>query len=73
MKIQKFNERINWKGEWIPEEGSHPLEKVSEYIQKQELVKELLVVTKKYQGKIKDRTIYDALSDIIRKYDTKIK
>ena len=73
MNIIRFNERINWRGEWIPEEGSHPLEKVSEYIQKQELTKELLAITKKYQGKIKDQTISDSLADIMKKYDRKIK
>ena len=73
MKIHKFNERINWKGEWIPEDGDHPLDKVREYTTKQDLVKELLTVTKKYQGKIKDKTIFDALTEASKKYDQKLK
>ena len=68
MKINRFNERINWKGEWIPEGDEHPLEKVSEYVQKQQLVKELLEVTKKYQGKIKDTSIIESLTIVTKKY-----
>jgi hypothetical protein len=57
---------INWKGEWIPEES--PFEKASEYSLKQDLIKELLEITKKYQGIIKDETIAEAASEVARKY-----
>lgn len=67
MKIQKFNERIDWKGQWIPDKES-PFDKVSEYTLKQQLIKEVEVVTKKYQGKIKDKTIVEALSIVTKKY-----
>jgi len=43
---------LNWKGEWIEDES--PFDKISEYTLKKDLVKELLAVTKKYQGRIKD-------------------
>ena len=57
---------INWKGEWIPEES--PFEKASEYSLKQDLIKELLEITKKYQGIIKDETIAEAANEVARKY-----
>lgn len=66
MKIQKFNERIDWRGNWINDE--HPLDRVSEYTLKQQLIKEVEVVTKKYQGKIKDETIEEALITVSKKY-----
>lgn len=57
---------INWKGEWIPEES--PFEKASEYSLKQDLIKELLEIAKKYQGIIKDETIAEAANEVARKY-----
>jgi hypothetical protein len=76
MKIDKFNERIDWRGQWIPDDNTaydkSPFERAREYSLKQDLVRELLLVTKKYQGKIKDKTITEALIDIIRKYDNEI-
>ena len=67
MKIEKFNERIDWRGNWIPD-NEHAFDKVSEYTQKQELIKELLGVIRKYQGRIKDETIVEVASYIARKY-----
>ena len=57
---------INWKGEWISDES--PIDKASEYSLKQDLIKELLKVAKKYQGRIKDRTIAEAATEVARKY-----
>ena len=57
---------LNWKGEWISDES--PFDKASEYSLKQDLVKELLEVAKKYQGKIKDNTIAEAASEVVKKY-----
>ena len=42
---------LNWKGEWIEDES--PFDKTSEYTLKKDLVKELLEITKKYQGENK--------------------
>ena len=58
---------INWKGEWISDES--PFDKASEYSLKQDLIKELLDVTKKYQGIIKDVTIAEAANEVARKYE----
>lgn len=57
---------INWKGEWIQDES--PFDKAGEYSLKQDLVKELSEVAKKYQGRIKDKTIAEALNEVIKKY-----
>jgi hypothetical protein len=57
---------INWKGEWISDES--PFDKASEYSLKQDLIKELLGVAKKYQGIIKDETIAEAANVVARKY-----
>jgi len=57
---------INWKGEWISDES--PIDKASEYSLKQDLIKELLEVAKKYQGRIKDNTIAEAATEVARKY-----
>jgi hypothetical protein len=57
---------INWKGEWISDES--PFDKASEYSLKQDLIKELLEVAKKYQGIIKDETIAEAANVVARKY-----
>jgi hypothetical protein len=57
---------LNWKGEWIEDES--PFDKASEYSLKQDLVKELLEVAKKYQGRIKDKSIAEAANEIVKKY-----
>jgi len=57
---------LNWKGEWIEDES--PLDRVSEYTLKQELIKELKEVAKKYQSRIKDKTIAAAAEEVARKY-----
>ncbi len=57
---------FNWKGEWIPDES--PFEKASEYSLKQDLIKELLEVARKYQGRVKDITIVEAASEVVKKY-----
>jgi hypothetical protein len=57
---------INWKGEWISDES--PIDKASEYSLKQDLIKELLEVAKKYQGRIKDETIAEAATEVVKKY-----
>lgn len=59
---------FNWKGEWIADES--PFDKAGEYTLKQELIKELLEVTKKYQGRIKDKMIADAAIEVSKKYKT---
>jgi len=59
---------FNWKGEWIADES--PFDKAGEYTLKQELIKELLDVTKKYQGRIKDKMIADAALEVSKKYKT---
>lgn len=57
---------LNWKGEWISDES--PFEKAGEYTLKQYLIKELLEVTKKYQGKIKYEMIAEAAEEVAEKY-----
>jgi hypothetical protein len=57
---------LDWKGEWISDED--PFEKAGEYSLKKDLIRELLEVTKKYQGKIKDKTIAEGLSEVAEKY-----
>lgn len=57
---------LNWKGEWISEES--PFDKAAEYSLKQDLIKEFLEVAKKYQGRIKDKTIAEAASVVAKKY-----
>jgi hypothetical protein len=57
---------FNWKGEWIADES--PFDKAGEYTLKQELIKELLEVTKKYQGRIRDKMIADAVIEVSKKY-----
>jgi hypothetical protein len=57
---------INWKGEWISDES--PYDKAGEYSLKQDLLKELLEVTKKYHGRIKSITIAEAASAVVKKY-----
>jgi hypothetical protein len=57
---------FNWKGEWISDES--PFDKAAEYSLKQELIKELFELTKKYQGRIKDKAIAEAVSEVGKKY-----
>jgi len=57
---------LNWKGEWISDES--PFEKAGEYSLKQDLIKEFLEVSKKYQGRIKDKTIAEAALEVAKKY-----
>jgi hypothetical protein len=57
---------FNWKGEWISEES--PFEKAGEYSLKQDLIKELLAVARKYQGIIKDKTIAEAANEVVKKF-----
>jgi hypothetical protein len=59
---------LNWKGEWI--EDASPFDKVSEYTLKKDLIKELLEITKKYQGRIKDKTIAEAAIEVVKKYES---
>jgi len=35
---------------------------------KQDLIKEFLEVAKKYQGRIKDKTIAEAANEVVKKY-----
>jgi hypothetical protein len=57
---------FNWKGEWIEDES--PFDKAGEYSLKQDLIKELFDVAKKYQGRIKDKTIAEAANELVTKY-----
>jgi len=57
---------FNWKGEWISEES--PFEKAGEYSLKQDLIKELMAVARKYQGIIKDKTIAEAANEVVQKF-----
>ena len=59
---------FNWKGEWISDES--PFEKAGEYSLKKDLVKELLEVAEKYQGRIKDKTIAEAALEVAKKYNS---
>jgi hypothetical protein len=61
-----MNGHLNWKGEWISDES--PFDKAGEYSLKQDLIAELSEVAKKYQGRIKDKTIADAANEIVKKY-----
>jgi hypothetical protein len=58
---------LNWKGEWITDES--PFDKASEYSLKKDLIKEFLEVAKKYQGRIKDKTIAEAADEVVKKYN----
>jgi hypothetical protein len=57
---------LNWKGEWIPDES--PFDRASEYSLKQDIIKEFLEVAKKYQGRVKDKTIAEAANEIVKKF-----
>jgi hypothetical protein len=59
---------LNWKGEWIPDES--PFDKAGEYSLKQELIKELKEVARKYEGRIKHKTIAAAANEVVRKYES---
>jgi hypothetical protein len=58
---------LNWKGEWISDES--PLDRAGEYSLKQDLIKEFLEVAKRYQGRIKDKTIAEAANEVVKKYE----
>lgn len=58
---------FNWKGEWITDES--PFDRAGEYSLKQDLIKELLEVAKKYEGRIKDKTIAEAAVAVVKKYE----
>ncbi|MCU0461384.1 MAG: hypothetical protein MUF36_05130 [Bacteroidales bacterium] len=57
---------FNWKGEWIPDES--PFDKAGEYSLKQDLIEELLKVTNKYKGRLKDKTIAEAANEVAGKF-----
>jgi hypothetical protein len=57
---------LNWKGEWIPDES--PFDRASEYSLKQDLIKDLLKIAGKYQGRIKDKAIAEAAMEVVKKY-----
>jgi hypothetical protein len=59
---------FNWKGEWISDES--PFDKVGEYSLKQELIKEFLEVAEKYHGRVKNVTIAEAATAVVKKYDS---
>jgi hypothetical protein len=65
-KIKISMGHLNWKGEWISDES--PFDKASEYSLKQDLIKELLEVVKKYQGRVKDKTIAEAANEVVKKF-----
>ena len=59
---------LNWKGEWIQDES--PFDRAGEYSLKQELIKELKVAAKRYEGRIKYKTIAEAAGEVVRKYES---
>ena len=67
MKDNTLNGYFNWKGEWIP--GESPFDRAGENSLKQDLVKELLETARKYQGRIKNKTIAEAALEVSRKYE----
>jgi hypothetical protein len=58
---------LNWKGEWVSDES--PFDKASEYSLKKDLIKEFFEVAKKYQGRVKDKTIAEAATEVVKKYN----
>jgi hypothetical protein len=68
MNAKSGNGHINWKGEWVPDESA--FEKASEYSLKQDLIKELSDIIKKYHGRIKDKTIAEAIIEVLKKYES---
>jgi hypothetical protein len=59
---------LNWKGDWIPDES--PFDRAGEYSLKQDLIKELKEVAKKYEGRIKHKAIAAAANEVVRKYES---
>jgi hypothetical protein len=59
---------LNWKGDWISDES--PFDKAGEYTLKRELIKELMEVAGKYEGRIKYKTIAAAANEVVRKYES---
>jgi hypothetical protein len=59
---------LNWKGDWISDES--PFDKAAEYSLKQDLIKDLLGVAKKYEGRIRDKTIAAAAHEVVKKYES---
>jgi hypothetical protein len=59
---------LNWKGEWIQDES--PFDRAGEYSLKQELIKELKAAAKRYEGRIKNKTIAEAAGEVVRKYES---
>jgi len=59
---------LNWKGEWIQDES--PFDRAGEYSLKQELIKELKAAAKRYEGRIKHKTIAEAAGEVARKYES---
>ena len=59
---------FNWKGDWIPDES--PFDKAGEYSLKQDLKKELLDAAKKYEGRIRYKTIAEAANEVVKKYES---
>ena len=59
---------LNWKGDWIPDES--PFDRAGEYSLKQELIRELKEVAKKYEGRIRHKSIAEAAGEIVRKYES---
>lgn len=68
MKDKTGNGHINWKGEWVP--GESAFDKASEYSLKQDLIRDLLETARKYQGRIKDKTIAEAANEVAKKFET---
>ncbi len=67
MKDNTLNGYFNWKGEWIP--GESPFDRARDYSLKQDLVKEILETTKKYEGRINNKVIAEAALEVSRKYE----
>jgi hypothetical protein len=57
---------LDWKGEWVSDES--PFDRASEYSLKQDLIKDFLEVAKKYKGRVKDKTIAEAATEVAKKY-----
>lgn len=68
MKDNTLNGYFNWKGEWIP--GESPFDRAGEYSLKQDLIKELMEIAKKYEGRIKNKSIAEAALEVSRKFET---
>jgi hypothetical protein len=67
--MQKLiKERIDYRGIWVPDDNESAFEKAAEYSIQQELIKELFALTKKYNGRIKDERIHEALNKVAKTY-----